>query len=72
MDSGNGQRVTIGRKDNIGQVAAEGIVRHHMISLVVLRGWSVRKGTAENILRVPIGCHALLADEENGCNAPAL
>ena len=31
--SGNGQCVTIGRKDNIGQVAAEGIVRHHMIAV---------------------------------------
>ena len=31
--SGNGQRVTIGRKDNIGQVAAEGIVRYHMIAV---------------------------------------
>ena len=41
-------------------------------SLVALRGWSVRKGTAENILRVPIGCHALPADEESGCNAPVL
>ena len=41
-------------------------------SLVVLRGWSVRKGAAENILRVPIGCHALPADEENGCNVPVL
>ena len=30
---GNGQRVTIGRKDNIGQVAAEGIVRYHMIAV---------------------------------------
>ena len=40
--------------------------------LVVLRGWSVRKGTAGNILRVPIGCHALPADEESGCNAPVL
>ena len=40
-------------------------------SLVVLRGWSVRKGMAENTLRVLIGCHALPADEENGCNAPA-
>ena len=41
-------------------------------SLVVLRGWSVRKGTVGNILRVPIGCHALPADEESGCNAPVL
>ena len=31
--SGNGQCVAIARKDNIGQVAAEGIVRHHMIAV---------------------------------------
>jgi len=31
--SGNGQCVSIARKDNIGQVAAEGIVRHHMIAV---------------------------------------
>ena len=31
--SGNGQCVAIARKDNIGQVAAEGIVRYHMIAV---------------------------------------
>ena len=31
--SGNGQCVSIARKDNIGQVAAEGIVRYHMIAV---------------------------------------
>ena len=30
----------------------------------------MRKGTAENILRVPIGCHALPAGAGNDCNAP--
>ena len=31
--SGNGQCVAIARKDNIGQVATEGIVRYHMIAV---------------------------------------
>ena len=30
---GNGQRVIIGRKSNISQIAGEGIVRHHMIAV---------------------------------------
>ena len=30
---GNGQRIAIGRKSNISQIAGEGIVRHHMIAV---------------------------------------
>ena len=59
--------------DNAGVVGLSILrTRRTLVSLVVLRGWSVRKGTVGNILRVPIGCHALPADEESGCNAPVL
>lgn len=66
--------------DYVDKKATGGTIKHlnqsilvdFPVSLVVLRGWSVRKGTAGNILRVPIGCHALPADEESDCNAPVL